>query len=298
MGSARSLTKNTKGINIFRSDLRAGIALYSLAMLIFVVMDSFAKGLVGTQHIVQVVWLRFAFHFVTLCVLVPQKRTIAMRFRTRSFKWHAARGLCLTLMTFLFYTGLRYVPLAEANILASTAPFVVAILAVALLGEHIGAFRWAMICAGFVGALIVIRPGLGFLHWGAVFPLLTAVCFAIVQLVSRRLARDENAWTTLLYSAGLGTVVVTPLGLAFWESPGVGTLTLMASVGVAAAAGDTMLLRSIKLAPASTVAPFQYTQIVWAILIGYIWFGELTDFVGIIGASIIVASGLALMRHT
>ena len=273
-----------------------GVGLYLLAMAMFVGMDTIAKHLLETVHIAAVAWIRFCVHFALLCVLIPPPRMT--RLRTQRFGLQVLRAGCWIGITFLFYTGLRYVPIAESIMLINTAPFIVALLAGALMGEHLDRTRWLAVVIGFAGALVVLRPGLGALHWGAIFPLLAAAGFAGAQFLTRRLSVDEDPWTTLLYTAGLGALALTPFGLL--HAPPWATVSWppLLALGVLAACGEILLLAAFRRAQTSLLAPCQYTQIVWAMASGVLIFGEIPDRFSMLGATIIVVAGVVLWRGT
>ena len=279
-----------------RSELLLGIVFYALAMALFVSMDTIAKHVLETQPIVAVVWVRFSVHFMLLWAFAPRPRL--SKLRTQRFALHLVRSASWISITFLFYIGLGFVPLAESIILINTAPFMVALLAGPVLGEAMNRARWSAVLIGFLGALIVLRPGLGALHWGAIFPLLAAAGFAIVQFVTRTLSLREDSWTTLLYTAGIGAVALSPFGLYFLDASGSTPWHLLLALGALAAVGDIAVLASFKRAPTTTLAPFQYTQIIWAMLSGVLVFNEMPDRLSMVGAAIIVAGGLVLWRRS
>lgn len=274
---------------------RAGIALFMLAMLVFTVMDTVAKALVGTYPVLQVLWLRLLVHGLALLVICP-KPGLAARLATPLLPWHVLRAAGLALTAVLFYLGLRYVPLAEAMTLVCASPFITAVLAVMLLSERMTRARWWSMAIGFGGVLVVFRPGLGVAQWAALLPLLAGAAFSVQALVTRRLAAREDAWTILLLTPLLGALGVAPFALAGWRTPALPQLAGMGLIGLLAVASDAALMGALRLAPASIVAPFQYTQIVWAAVLGYLVFAETPHATTLAGAALIVASGVLLLR--
>ena len=280
------------GRGLLSHSLPVAVGLYLAAMALFVATDTVAKHLLAVYAIVFIVWVRFCVQFGLLMLLLPSPRRA--RLRTRHFRLLVLRALAWMGITFLFYTGLRYVPLAESIMLVSTGPFMVALLAGPVLGERIGARTWVAVLLGFAGVLVVLRPGLGVLHWGAIFPILTAAAFSVAQLVTRRLSQREDSWTILIYSSGLCALALTPFGLAAWSAAPPLDWLMLVSIGGLAVAGEVGMLAALRRAPASTLAPLQYTQIVWAMAAGVLVFGELPDGLALVGAAIIVAGGLVL----
>ena len=275
--------------------LAAAVSLYLAAMALFIAMDAIAKHLLAVHAIAFIAWVRFSLHFGVLLALLPAPRRA--RLRTRHLRLLALRSTAWMSITFLFYAGLRHVPLAESIMLVSTAPFMIALLAGPLLGERMTRSAWAAVAVGFAGVLVVLRPGLGVLHWGAVFPLLAAAAFSVAQLVTRRLIGEEDPWTILIYSAGIAALLLTPFGLSAWSEFAPTDWLLLAPLGGLAAAGDIAILAALRRAPASTLAPYQYSQILWAMVAGALVFGELPDGFAVAGAAVIVAGGLILWRE-
>ena len=276
--------------------LPVAVSLYLTAMALFIATDTIAKHLLVAHAIAFIAWARFCFHFVVLFALLPGPRRARLRARRPGLL--AVRSAAWMSITFLFYAGLRHVPLAEAIMLVSTAPFMIALLAGSTLGERISRRTWAAVVVGFVGVLVVLRPGLGVLHWGAVFPLLAAAAFAVAQTVTRRLSGEVDQWTILIYTPGIAALVLAPFGLSAWSVLAPMDLLMMASIGGLAAAADFAILAALHRAPASTLAPYQYSQILWAMIAGVLVFGERPDGVAIVGAAIIVVGGLMLWKVT
>ena len=276
--------------------LAAAVSLYLAAMALFIATDTLAKHLLAAHTIVFIAWVRFCLHFAVLFALAPAPRRA--RFRTRHPGLIALRSAAWMSITFLFYAGLRHVPLAESIMLVSTAPFMIALLAGSTLGERISRGTWIAVVIGFAGVLVVLRPGLGVLHWGAVFPLLTAAAFSVAQIVTRRLSGEADPWTILLYTPGIAALVLAPFGISAWSAVSPAHWVLLASIGGIAAVADVAILAALRRAPASTLAPYQYSQILWAMLAGALVFGEYPDGVAVAGAAIIVAGGLLLWRES
>ena len=279
--------------------LLTGVGPYLLAMLVFVGMDTIAKSVLESVHIVAVVWVRFCLHFGLLCLFAP--RPVWRQLRTHHLALQLTRGGCWIGITFLFYAGLRFVPLAESIMLMNTAPLMVAVaigFGGALKGERLDPVRWLAIGIGFVGVLIVLRPGSGALHWGAIFPLLAAAGFAGAQIVTRRLSFDEDPWTTLLYTGGVGAIALTPFGLGFAPPLDTTPWLPLVALGVLSVLGEVTLLAAFRRTEASVLAPYQYTQTVWAMASGVIVFGERPDLFAILGAMVIVLAGVVVWRGT
>ena len=260
------------------------------AFLTFSAMDTIAKHLVGTLHPVQVVWARYASQTVFIVILLaPRLRVLA---RTASPGLQLLRSGLLFAATLLFFTALSLMPFAEAVALLQTAPLIITALAALLLGEAVGMRRWSGVCLGLVGALVIIRPGLGVFQPAALLALGAAVCMAAYQVATRMLSSADSIWTTLLYTAGVGTLIASAAVPFFWTPPSLTEALLMALIGVIAGFGHLSLVYGLSQAPASMLAPFNYTALVWAMLFGFVFFAELPGPMTLAGATIIVGAGL------
>jgi drug/metabolite transporter (DMT)-like permease len=270
-----------------------GIAMMLLATLLFTVMDSIAKNLTASYPVQQVIWARYFFQFALMLLLIP-RLGIAGLLWTRRPGVHIARGLLLMISTYCMITAISIVPLADAYTITFTAPFLVTILSVPLLKERVGWRRWTAVLVGFAGVLIVFRPIAAPVHWAMLLPLITAACFALYQILTRKVSYDsrETAFMMLFYLAWVGTAVMSAIVPAYWQTVVAGDWAWMIGMGALGAAGHLILIRALAITPASLLSPFIYSQIVWALGIGYLWFGDLPSIWMLIGCAVIVASGL------
>jgi drug/metabolite transporter (DMT)-like permease len=264
-----------------------------VATLLFTVMDSIAKSLTATYAVQQVIWARYFFQFALMLLLIP-RLGIAGLLWTKRPGVHIARGLLLTIATGCMITAISMVPLADAYTITFTAPFLVTILSIPLLKERVGWRRWTAVLVGFAGVLIVFRPFAAPVHWAMLLPLITAACFAVYQILTRKVSYDsrETAFMMLFYLAWVGTAVMTAVVPAYWRPVALGDWVWMVGTGALGATGHLILIRALRIAPASLLSPFIYSQIVWALGIGYFWFDDTPNTWMLIGCSIIVASGL------
>lgn len=271
----------------------AGVAWMLAAVLSFVLLDGSAKYLSGELPTVQLVWARYTFSLGLLALCLPWLgwRTIA---RTRRPAAQLFRGALLMLATASIFTGLRFLPMAEAYSISFVSPAIVALLAIPILHERVTARRWAAIGLGFLGVLVVIRPGSGVASWAAVFPLAMATFYACYQIMTRLLGPVDPPMTTLFYTMLVGAAVTSPLVPFVWIAPSGEALAVMLWMGAIGLVGQLALIRAFMLAPASLLAPLAYTQIVWAAAFGYAVFGDVPDAATVLGCGIVVASGLML----
>jgi drug/metabolite transporter (DMT)-like permease len=192
----------------------------------------------------------------------------------------------------LFIAAIAVLPLADAHAIIAVTPLLVTALSVPLLGERVGIRRWSAIAIAFVGMLVILRPGWGAIHPMALVVLLCALMFALYQVLTRMVGRDDGPAVTLFYTALLGAVGLSAIGPFFWTWPDARGWALFAMVAVLGASGHFLLIYALKLAEASALQPFSYSVLIWATIVGFTVFGDLPDLFTVLGALIIVASGL------
>jgi drug/metabolite transporter (DMT)-like permease len=270
-----------------------GIGMTVLAVCLFALMDTIGKYLMQTHPFPQVVWGRYFFQCTLMLIMLP-RLGIAGFLRTRRHGLQIGRGLLLLLATWCMYGAIRVVPLADAYTITFAAPLLVTALSVPLLKERVGWRRWSAVLVGFAGVLIVIRPGFGQVPWQLLLPLVTAACFALYQIFTRLISVDpcETPFVMLFYLAWVGALAMTLVVPFNWQPVTPLEWLWMAAIGALGAAGHLILIRALVIAPASLIAPFTYTQIIWALLLGYLIFGDLPDAWMPAGCTVIIASGL------
>lgn len=271
-----------------------GIALMIAAFTTFAALDTTAKYLVQFYPPEQVVWARYTGHCVLALVILWPRNGIAL-LRSQRLGTQVLRSLLLFATTCTNFVALQYLQLAETSAIFFSTPLIVALLSVPLLGERIGPRRWTAILIGFLGVLVVVRPGLGLMHWAAGLSLLTAAGAALYQITTRKLAGVDPAATTQFYTALVGTLAITPLVPFTWQAPDLTGVLLMALLGALGGFGHWLLILAHRMAPAPILAPFNYTQIVPMVLLGFLVFGDLPDVWTITGAGVVLASGLYLL---
>jgi drug/metabolite transporter (DMT)-like permease len=275
------------------SPAATGIAMMLLATLLFTVMDSIAKSLSATYPVQQVIWARYFFQFALMLLLIP-RLGIAGLLWTRRPGVHIARGLLLLVSTYCMIVAISMIPLADAYTITFIAPLLVTVLSIPLLKERVGWRRLTAVLVGFAGVLIVFRPISEPVHWAMLLPLITAVCFAFYQILTRKVSYDsrETAFMMLFYLAWVGAAAMTAIVPSYWQGVAPADWAWMTGMGALGAAGHLILIRALTITPASLLSPFIYSQIVWALGIGYLWFGDVPNAWMLIGCTVIVASGL------
>ena len=277
------------------AEARRGILWMLLSMLLAVSMDTVNKTLAQTIPVPQLVWARFVFHTVLLVLFLGRRLPRAVA--TRRPGLQVVRSMLLIGASAMFVTALAVMPLADANAIIFVAPILVAALSAPLLGERVGRQRWIGVALGFAGTLIIIRPGGGATQLAALLPLGSACLFALYQIATKQLSQVDPVMTTLFYTGLLGAMVTSVAVPFFWVAPHAGEWSLLVMLGVLSGTCHFCLIKAFEAAPAATVAPFVYTSLIWATLSGFVFFGDLPDAWTVVGAAIIVASGIHLARQ-
>ncbi len=274
-----------------------GIGLISLTYVLFTLLDGSAKWLVGSVPVIVVVWLRFLTHTVFASALLFPMRGLAL-VRTRHLRWHLVRGLMFMAMTGMNFWALQYLQLTVTASIFFTVPILVVLMSAPLLGEKMDARRWAAILTGFAGVLVIVRPGSASFHPAMLLSLVNAVLVAMFNLMTRKLAAYDPPETIQFLPAVVASVGLAPFALAAWQSPtGWREWTVICLLGVFGGAGHYLLALAHRYAPASTLAPFLYQQLLYMALFGYLVFGSVPDTAVWAGAAIVIASGLYLFAR-
>ena len=280
-----------------RRQRMTGIALMCGTVACFALLDTTAKFLNLHMDTLQVVWARytgaFLFPFIISNPWTRPGLMVSGRPGLQLF-----RSVLLLGSTICNFVALRYLQLDESVAIQFSTPFFVAALSGPILGEWVRWRRWTAICVGFLGVLVVTRPGTGGLHWAVFLSLAAAFSYAAYAIITRILARTDSNETTLFYSNLVGAVVMLPVVLFVWVTPTDPLIiALMVMTGAIGSLGHYLLIAGHRLAPASVLTPFIYTEIVWMIALGFLVFGDVPNRWTIAGSAIVVASGLYLLHR-
>jgi drug/metabolite transporter (DMT)-like permease len=278
-----------RGVRTGDQPLRA-IGLFLLSIALFSISDAISKELTRSLPAMEVAWMRYLW-FVLLVLPVAVWAKGAGAFRPARPGVQSIRAFGLLGSTTFFVAGLVHLPMAEATAITFVAPIFVTALAVPVLGETVGLRRWLAVAVGLGGMLIVVRPGSDAFSPAAIFPLLSALSWA-VALVATRLGGDEPALTALNISALVGFVALSAVLLLDWTWPSGREWAIGAGAGIAATAAQALALLAYRSAPASVLAPFSYSQLLWSTALGLVLFSEVPDGWTGVGAAVIIASGL------
>lgn len=272
-----------------------GILLMILAVSCLAAMEASAKLLIEDYPIEMVVWARLTLHFiVTLPVFFFAGR---LRFlRTQRPGLHLVRSMFILIASLLFIGALTKIPLAQATALVFTSPLLVTALSALILRERVGIRRWLAILVGFIGVVVLLRPG-GDFDWFLLLPLATGFCYAGYQFSTRVLSFTEPTLTLFFYTAVAGAVITTAALPFYWVTPDLEGAAIFLMTGLLGFLGQFFMIRSLQEGEASTVTPFMYAQLIWATLFGLFLFGNFPDVLTFVGAGIIVGSGIYIWHR-
>ena len=274
-----------------------GIGLTNAAIQIFGVQDAVSKYLVQDYSPFQLAMMRFwAFALFSL-VLVMRQGPISQAFKSKSPKLQILRGVLLVVDIWFFAAALKDVPLAELQAITLVYPLMVTLVAIPILGEKVGVFRFSAVVIGFLGALLIVRPGGLPLSWGVLFAILSASAYAVYIALTRKVSSQDSTATSMVYVGVVGLVMTTGVGIFFWKAMPLEDLWLVGVIMVTSTTAHGLMMVALSRAPASTMQPFNYTALPWGIILSFVFFQHLIDAVSFVGAAIIAAAGLAVMMR-
>lgn len=282
-----------------------GIVFLLASGLVFAILDSLAKETSYFVPVLQVAWGRYVFHIVFLpfyAERVPAEPIWATRrwvrmFKTRRLALQIVRSILLLGATLFFFAAVHYVPLAEAQAVAFVEPMLISAIAHFFLNEKVGVRRWVAILVAFVGVMIVVQPGFGTVHWGMLLSLGSAACGSVYVTLTRVVSRDDSAGVSLAYAGLAGFIGLSVVMPFVWEPASGYVWLLFLGLGITGGLGHYLLIKAFEFAPGGTLAPFIYVQIVWMIIIGWLWFGDWPLVTTWIGLILIVGSGLYALHR-
>ncbi|MGO4387462.1 DMT family transporter [Microvirga sp. 2YAF29] len=267
-----------------------GILLLVGSTVFFAITDVMTKQLAAALPIFQIAWMRYTTFALAMVPFVYATGGPAL-FRSARPGLQSVRALAMVASTLLFVFCLRTMPVADATAIFFVAPILIMALSIVFLGEKVGIRRWCAAAVGLMGVLIVIRPGSGAFQMAALLPLLSAASWALGAIVTRKIGGDHPL-TTMIYTSIVGTLSLSVLVPFDWVNPGWGMALLGIVAGGLFTIDQWFLIMAYRQGDASVIAPFSYTQLIWAGLLGFWVFGTVPDAWTVLGAGIIVASGL------
>jgi drug/metabolite transporter (DMT)-like permease len=277
---------------------RVGFGIGSVvgAVICFSIVDATAKWLGQTYEPIQIVFLRYLFGLIPIVPLIWRAGGFSV-LRTRRPLAHVLRASLLFGAFLAFISALRALPLAEAVAIGFTAPLFVTALARPMLGEAVGPRRWAAVVVGFMGALVMLRPGSAAFRPEALLVLASALSFAVAMLLTRRLARTETNVAMLAYTTFGACLASLPFLSLVWRAPTDDHFGLFVLLGIFGGTAAYLLIVAYRHAPAAVIAPFDYTGLIWASLLGWILWRESPEPAVWIGAAVIALSGIYITHR-
>ena len=270
-----------------------GIGLLLMALACFAVLDTTTKRVTMVLPIMMAVWARYFFQALLITAVVLPLKGLAV-LTTQNPRQQFARGVLLAVVTGLAFSSLKFLPVGEFTAINMTAPLLVTLLAARTLGEHVSLQRVWLVCGGFVGTLIIVRPGTDVFGWPLLIPMALVIVNAAFQLLTSKMARTEDAMTTQFYTTWVGTAL-TSLPLFWFWVPVTETRVLLELVlmGAAGATGHFLLILAFERSPAGALMPYMYAQIAFAMLGGWLVFDHVPDQLSVVGMGLIAVCGTA-----
>lgn len=270
-----------------------GIAFALVAVACFVVLDTTVKYASASVSVLVAVWFRYVFQAVAVSLVMLFTPGPA-RLKTDHPRFQVVRGLLLLMVSVLSFICVSLMPVGEFTAIVMLTPLVVTLLAAVFLKEHVSPVRWALVAGGFTGALLIVQPGGHTLGWITLLPLLMVLVYASFQILTSRMARTEHPMTMHLYTGWVGALVMTAVLPWAWQGlPDNHTLALLCLVGLMGTVGHFFLILAYARTPASTLSPYLYAQIGFAMLAGWWVFGHVPGTLEWIGVGLIVTCGVA-----
>ncbi|WP_367954377.1 DMT family transporter [Aquibium pacificus] len=277
-----------------RQNRLTGILLMLAGVACLSVNDALAKSLTATYSPVQILFIRNVIA-LPFAFAIAYGMGGAAALRSRRPLAHLARGVLWLGAAVLFFTSIMHLKLAEATALIFAAPFFITVMSALVLGDHVGWRRWSAVIVGFVGVLIVVRPGGASFQPVSLLPVATAFLYALLMLSARWLDPRDSVWTLLLYLTGAGALVAALATPFVWREIQSEHLWLFFAISLFGTVGMTMMTQAFRLAPAALIAPLDYTALVWATAFGWLIWSEVPDTATFLGAAVIIASGVVVI---
>ncbi len=278
--------------------VRGIVYMCTTAIILFPFLNGLVKYLLAADyHIVQIVWVRSVVHCALMMALFMPSLGFSL-FRSRQPRLQLVRSALQLLSLVLYVYPLTFVPLTTVTATFFTAPLMVVALSVPMLGERVGPRRWAAVAVGFVGAMIIIRPGADVGHWSVALIMGSAACYALFQILTRRIAGIDDDRVTGVYTILVALIASSAAVPFFWVTPeSLEHGLVFLGLGFFGGLGHYGVIKAYQYGNASFVGPFDYGQLLGATVVGYLWFAEFPDIWTWVGAAIIVASGVYIARR-
>ncbi len=277
-----------------RDDIRRGIAYMLAATCVFAIINAMVKWEVARYPLLEVVFFRCLFSLVPCAVLVATHGGIGVM-RTRRLGEHIGRAVLQFVSMLSIFSAFGLMPLADAVAISFSSPLFLTVLSIPLLGEKVGRHRWSAVLVGFVGVLLMVRPGSGLLATGALLALTSAGVGASVTIAMRRMTLTEASTTLVTYQVLVTTLLSAAVLPFVWVVPRWQDALMMAAIGLCSGISQFWWTQAFRFAPAAVAAPFSYTSMVWALMIGYVVWSDKPAPGLLAGAAVVIASGLYIL---
>lgn len=274
-----------------------GIIALILATLLFAAQDAITKHLTDTVPVAQLMFVRYFFFALFALVYASRRTRIRVALRSQWPKLQLLRGLLIAGEMGLFAYCLHFLGIAEMHTIFACFPLIITVLSVPLLGEQVGWRRWLAVSLGFIGTLIIIQPGSGVFSPYAMIAVACAFMFALYNLITRKVSRQDSFETSLLYFGLVGFVATSLLVPFFWQALNSAEMLWLLAISIISIFSHLLLIKSLELAPAVILQPFNYFILVWAMIIGFSFYGEVLETTTLIGAALVVGSGVYIARR-
>lgn len=273
-----------------------GIGLLLAAVLVFSVMDVLIKWLSAGYPTIQIIFFRGACAFIPLSLFIARQGGLSALRTSRPFG-HVLRCLIGVSSMVLGFWALAVLPLADVIAIGFAGPIFLTALSVPLLGETVGWRRWSAVIAGFIGVVVMVRPGAGVFQPEALIPVGGAIGYAFAMVLVRKLTATETIAAIVFYFTVTATAISGAILPFYWVTPTWPDLGLLIAVGLCGGVAQLLMTRAFKLAPASLIAPFEYSAMIWAVTFGWVIWRELPDAAIWTGSAIVIASGLYILHR-
>lgn len=259
-------------------------------------MNTFVKELrVQELPVVEIIWGRYFFHTILVLALFPKRIPTLLSGSDKGLQ--ICRSILVLSATACMFTAVGFMPLADAVAITFIAPLLITALSVPFLGERVGLRRWIAVCVGFAGMLVIIRPGGGLFQPAALLPIGVTVFYAMYQIITRMISHRTDPINSVFYTAIVGGILMSAIVPFFWQTPTLEQWGMMLAAGLLGGLGHWAIIIAYQRAEAPLVAPFAYTELVWATMLGLTFFGDFPDLWTLVGAAIIAASGVYILQR-
>jgi drug/metabolite transporter (DMT)-like permease len=282
----------TQNDNVGRAIL---LTIFTVA--VFGIQDVLSKTLVQTYSPFQVTMMRYWGFALFALVLVWRQAPLKQALNSKVPLLQMVRGSILIIEIWFFAIALQSVPLGELQAISLVYPLLVTLFAIPILGEKVGVFRFVAVGIGFAGAMVIVRPGGLPLDWGVLFAMISATMYSIYIVITRKVSQFDSAATSMAYTGLMGLLLSSAVGVFFWQPMAWSDFGLVVTIMVTSCLGHGLMVYALSMAPASTVQPFNYFSLPWAIFLSALVFGHWIDGISLIGAGIVVAAGLVVMAR-